>query len=66
MEENEQIDQEHVCASQRSHFEHKDQVLNFVNTITQAESNGKEAAKALSQLSSIVNLLCFVILKSVD
>ncbi|KAG2190201.1 hypothetical protein INT46_006400 [Mucor plumbeus] len=55
MEENEQIDQEHVCASQRSHFEHKDQVLNFVNTITQAESNGKEAAKALSQLSSILD-----------
>lgn len=55
MEENEQIDEEHVCASQRSHFEHKDQFLSFVDTITRTESNGKEATKALSQLSSIVN-----------
>lgn len=54
MEENELLDQEHVCASQRSHFEHKEQFLSFVDTITRAESNEKEACKALSQLSTIV------------
>ncbi|CAO0797055.1 unnamed protein product [Mucor circinelloides] len=55
MEENELLDQEHVCASQRSHFEHKEQFLSFVDTITRAESNEKEACKALSQLSTILD-----------
>jgi hypothetical protein len=54
MEENELLDQEHVCASQRSHFEHKEQFLGFVDTITRAKSNEKEASEALSQLSTIV------------
>ncbi|KAL9537255.1 hypothetical protein MBANPS3_011942 [Mucor bainieri] len=55
MEENELLDQEHVCASQRSHFEHKEQFLSFVDTITRAESNEKEASEALSQLSTILD-----------
>ncbi|GAN10993.1 tubulin-specific chaperone D-like [Mucor ambiguus] len=55
MEENELLDQEHVCASQRSHFEHKEQFLGFVDTITRAESNEKEASEALSQLSTILD-----------
>ncbi|KAI8636410.1 tubulin folding cofactor D C terminal-domain-containing protein [Parasitella parasitica] len=55
MEEYEQSEQEHVCASQRSHFEHRDLFLSYVNTITQTESNEKEAAKALTRLSSILN-----------
>lgn len=54
MEENELPDQEHVCASQRSHFEHKEQFLGFVGTITRAESSEKEASEALSQMSTIV------------
>ncbi|CEP19812.1 hypothetical protein [Parasitella parasitica] len=55
MEEYEQLEQEHVCASQRSHFEHRDLFLGYVDTITQKKSSGKETTKALYQLSSILD-----------
>lgn len=57
-------DQVDVCASQRSHFEHKDEFLNYVETIVNT-SELKEATEALQQLAVIVTkiqtVFCIVI-----
>jgi hypothetical protein len=46
-------DQEQVCASQRSHFEHKDEFLLLVQTIVN-DSELKESTEAIQQIAVIV------------
>lgn len=49
------MDQDHVCASQLSHFEHKDEFMKHLEIIIQAEPNVKEATQALDRLTTIVS-----------
>jgi uncharacterized 2Fe-2S/4Fe-4S cluster protein (DUF4445 family) len=55
--EEDQFEGDNVCASQRSHFEHKDEFLKLVEKITVPEPDIKEATKAIAQISDIVNKL---------
>jgi hypothetical protein len=55
--EEDQFEADHVCASQRSHFEHKDEFLKLVKKLTGPEPNIKEATEAITQISDIVKNL---------
>lgn len=55
--EEDQYDADHVCASQRSHFEHKEEFLNLVAKLTVPEPNVKEATDAIAEISDIVRKL---------
>lgn len=47
-------DQDHVCASQLSHFDHKDEFMQCLQVIIQLDVQVKEATKALNRLTTIV------------
>lgn len=50
------MDQDHVCASQLSHFEHKEEFMKCLEIIIQAGPNVKEATQALDRLTTMVSM----------
>ncbi|KAG2210327.1 hypothetical protein INT47_003312 [Mucor saturninus] len=48
-------DQDHVCASQLSHFEHRDEFMQCLKVIIQEEPIVKEATQALDRLTTILD-----------
>ena len=49
--------EEHVCASQRSHFEHKEEFLGLVEILTRRNQQVKVASDALDQMAVVVSKL---------
>ncbi|KAI7897840.1 armadillo-type protein [Cokeromyces recurvatus] len=53
--DDDQLDLEQICSSQRSHFEHKDEFMNLVAIIT-SESPEQEITNALHRIRDILDL----------
>ncbi|OBZ90614.1 Tubulin-specific chaperone D [Choanephora cucurbitarum] len=47
--------EEHVCASQRSHFEHKEEFLGLVEILTRRNQQVKVASDALDQMAVVLD-----------